>query len=168
MSLIPGNHPALRQPSQEFDFTVPPMDPEELSNLLETTMQSLNGLGLSAVQIGLPYRVFSMRTNPDVTVFNPRIVDQSEEQVALDEGCLSYPGLILSIKRPRMIRVRFQNKNRETITLKLDGMTSRIFQHEMDHLDGIRHIDRVGKIKLLMAVKRANKIGHKYRVGELA
>jgi peptide deformylase len=165
--LIPPTDPRLRQPSEEFDFAAPQMDPRELATLLETTMQEKQAFGLSAVQLGLPYRVFAMRTNPDLTVFNPRLIDQSEQLVGLDEGCLSYPNLILKIKRPRLIRVRFTMKNMETTTMKFDGMTARIFLHELDHLDGIRHIDRVGRLKLLLAMKKAAKHGTHYKIGDL-
>lgn len=165
--LIPGDSPLLRQRSEEFDWMIPQRDPLELAALLEQRMNDLGGLGLSAVQIGIPLRVFSMRTRPDVTVFNPRIVDMSSETVDLDEGCLTYPGLVLKVKRPRMIKVRFTMKNEETVTMKFDGMTARIFLHELDHLDGVRHIDRVGRVKLMLASRRAAKAGHKYQLKEL-
>lgn len=163
--LISPNDPLLRSVSRDFDFETD--DPIALSNLLETSLAEYKGLGLSAIQIGIPVRAFVMKTNPDVVCFNPRIVDSTGDTVVLEEGCLSYPGLILKVKRPKAVRVRFTLKNRETVTMKFEGMTARIFQHEMDHLDGVRHVDHVGSIKLMMAVKKAKKYGYNYKIGEL-
>lgn len=143
------------------------MPPEDLASLLESTMRNLNGLGLSACQIGYNVRVFSMRTEPDVTIFNPRVVDVSNEVVELEEGCLSFPNLIVKVKRPRLIRARFQLMDGEVRTMKFDGMTARIFQHELDHLNGRLFFDQVSNLKLGMAIRKAAKTGKKYTLGQL-
>ena len=135
--LIPENDPRLREPCDPFDFTNPPMDPNQLAVDLAETMIHNNGIGLAANQIGIPYRVFAMTGEPIKVCFNPRIVDQTSEEVVLEEGCLSFPGLWVKVKRPSIIKVRYTMANGETVTEKFIGMTSRIFQHEFDHLDGI-------------------------------
>jgi peptide deformylase len=100
-------------------------------------MYDNNGIGLSANQVGVPYRIFAMRGSPENFVcVNPRVVNPSEETIYLDEGCLSYPGLYVKIKRPRHIRVRFQTPNGDTKTETFTGMSARCFLHEMDHMDG--------------------------------
>ena len=137
LDLVKPDHPLLATKLETFDFDNPPMDPLELANNLIETMLQYKGLGLSANQCGLPYRVFVMWSSPTKVCFNPRIVDVSSEEVKLDEGCLSFPNLFLPIKRPSIIKVRYQDVNGDTVNDKFIGMTARCFQHELDHLNGI-------------------------------
>jgi peptide deformylase len=118
-------------------------------------MYEYNGLGLAANQVGEPYRIFAMRGQPENFVcFNPKIVQPSEMEVVLEEGCLTYPGLLVKIKRPQHIRVRFQMPNGETVTKQFTGMTARVFQHEMDHLDGIVFFNRANRYHKELAFKK--------------
>lgn len=135
-NLVPITDPILKTYIDEFDFSNPPIDPFQLAVDLSETMIYNNGIGLAANQIGLPYRAFAMTGSPIHVCFNPRILDQTTEQVLLEEGCLSYPGLKVKIKRPKSIRVRFTKANGETVTEKFTGITARVFQHEFDHLNG--------------------------------
>jgi peptide deformylase len=144
--LVSDGHPLLRQKLDVFDFDNPPIDPVELSNNLIETMIENKGLGLSANQCGLPYRVFVMWSNPTKVCFNPRIVDQTSEQVLLDEGCLSYPNLFIKIKRPKVIKVRYQDERGEVQNEKFIGMTARCFLHELDHMDGVVYLERANRI----------------------
>lgn len=110
-------------------------------------MYESNGIGLAANQIGVPYRIFAMRGAPENFVcFNPKIVQPSEMVVTLEEGCLTYPGLLVKIKRPQHIRVRFTKPDGDTITKQFTGMTARIFQHEIDHLDGIIYYNKANRV----------------------
>ena len=120
-------------------------------------MLSHDGIGLAANQIGLPYRVFAIKANPVLVCFNPRIVDYSKETIVLEEGCLTFPGLYLKIKRPRDIKCRFTYPNGETITKTFTGATARIFQHELDHLNGILFTEKVGPTALALAKIRMKK-----------
>lgn len=156
--LVDCYDPILRQKTENFDFTNPPMNPVELYNDLAETMRENEGLGLAAPQVGLPYRAFVMRAENIIGVFNPRIVDTSSEMVYLEEGCLSYPNLWVKIKRPKKIKVRFTHPNGETETRVFDGMSARVFQHELDHLDGILHIKRANRFHLDQAKKLAKKL----------
>ena len=118
-------------------------------------MYEKNGIGLAANQVGLPYRAFAMRGHPQNFVcFNPRIVQPSEQEVILEEGCLTYPGLLVKIKRPQHVRVRFTMANGETRTDTFTGMTARIFQHELDHLNGIKFFDRANRYHRDQAMKK--------------
>ena len=118
-------------------------------------MYDNNGIGLAANQVGVGYRIFAMRGTPENFVcFNPRIVQPSEEQVVLEEGCLSYPGLIVKVKRPQHIRCRFQTPNGETLTKTFTGMSARVFQHELDHLDGVIFYNKANKFHRDQALKR--------------
>lgn len=120
-------------------------------------MLAHEGVGLAAPQIGLSYRVFVIKANPILCCYNPRIVDKSSDEVTLEEGCLSIPGLILKIKRPRDIKCRFTYPNGETNTHTFTGATARIFQHELDHLDGILFTERAGPVALALAKARMKK-----------
>ena len=145
----------LNEICEEFDFTDPPFDPVDFAQNLVKFMYENNGLGVAANQVGNPYRIFAMRGSPENFVcFNPKIVKPSESQIVLEEGCLSYPGLVVKIKRPQHIRVRFTTPNGDTITRQFTGMTARVFQHELDHLDGIKFYDRANKFHRDQAMRK--------------
>jgi peptide deformylase len=145
----------LKNKCQDFDFSNSPFDPIEFAQELVKTMYENNGMGLAANQVGYPFRVFAMRGHPENFVcFNPKIVQLSETMVLLEEGCLSYPGLIVKVKRPQHCKVRFTTPNGDTITRQFTGMTARIFQHEFDHLDGIRFYDKANKFHRDQALRK--------------
>ena len=141
----------------DFDFNNPPIDPVDLSQSLVKTMRKLQGYGLSANQVGLPVKVFCLDGEPAHAVFNPSITYYGDEYIELQEGCLSYPGFHLKIKRPRFIRARFQDPYGDWVTKQFDGITARVFQHEFDHTEGIDFISRVSKLKKSMAIKKWKK-----------
>lgn len=152
--LIDCNAEVLKTPLPKFNFANPPMDPIELAHVLAEHMLKYNGMGLSANQLGLPYKAFAIKANPIIVCFNPLIVDESEDKIYLEEGCLSYPSLFVKVKRPKTIKVRYTEPNGNTVTRVLDGLTSRIFQHEYDHLQGINFTKRASKIHLEQARNR--------------
>lgn len=155
LKLVPPNDPILTKPCDVFDFGNPPIDPIEFAKDLIKTMYDSNGIGLSANQVGIPYRVFAMRGAPENFVcFNPKLVQPSEMEVILEEGCLTYQGLLVKIKRPQHIRVRFTTPNGETLTKQFTGMTARTFQHELDHLDGIIFYNRANRYHRDQALRK--------------
>jgi len=138
MKLVPKTDQVLSAICHPVDFADPPFNLTEFAQDLVKCMYENNGIGLSANQVGVRYRIFAMRGSPENFVcINPRVVNQSDETIYLDEGCLSYPGLFVKIKRPRHVRVRFQTPNGETRTETFTGMSARCFLHEMDHMDGL-------------------------------
>lgn len=143
---------------EDFDFKDPPFDPIDYAKNLVKFMYDNNGLGIAANQVGVPYRIFAMRGSPENFVcYNPKIVQYSEQEVVLEEGCLSFPGLIVKIKRPQHVRVRFTTPNGDTMTKQFTGMTARVFQHEYDHLDGIRFYDKATKFHRDQAMRKWKK-----------
>ena len=147
MKLVNENDPVLTKVCETFDFSNPPFDPIEFTHNFIKFMYDNNGIGLAANQVGIPYRIFAMRGMPENFVcFNPKIINPSQEQVVLEEGCLTYPNLLVKIKRPQHIRVRFQTPNSEVMTKTFTGMSSRIFQHEIDHLDGIIFYNKANRL----------------------
>ena len=138
-------------------------DRQELSDELFETMNKYGGIGLSANQVGLPYNVFVLGGHPSIenglkmTCFNPMIISASEEVVAMKEGCLTFPFVWLTISRPRKVVVKYNDVNGDLQEGHLDGMISRIFQHEYDHMLGRVFTEYASKMKLDRAYKRAEK-----------
>ena len=128
----------------------------------EVQIVESNGIGLAANQIGIPYRIFAMRGSPENFVcFNPKIITFSEEEILLEEGCLTYPDLIVKIKRPKHLRVRFSTPNGDTRTETFTGITARIYQHEMDHIDGIIFYNKAHKYYRNKAFHKHNLLKQK-------
>lgn len=159
--ILKHTDPFLKEEMPKFDFADPIVDPIELYKDLAETMIDADGMGLSANQIGVRTRMFVMRAENVIGVINPRIIDVSTETVVLEEGCLSYPNLFVKIKRPKFIKVRFTHPDGTTETKKFDGITARVFQHELDHLNGIQHTKRANTYHMEQAKKLADKINRK-------
>lgn len=155
MKLVDKNDSILSEVCADFNFMNPPFDPIEFSQELVKFMYDSNGIGLAANQVGIPYRIFCMRGHPQNFVcFNPKIVMFAEEQIVLEEGCLSFPNLIVKVKRPKHVRVRFSTPNGDTRTETFTGMTARIFQHELDHLNGVLYFNRANRYHKEVAMKK--------------
>ena len=122
------------------------LDRHHLSRVLIDNMIHHNGIGISANQIGIWERAFAMvrdlENNEVIVCFNPRIVKSYSEEVEMEEGCLSYPELFLKIKRPDKIVVKYEDEDKKTHKIKLQGLASRVFQHEYDHMEGIDFTQR--------------------------
>lgn len=155
--LVPANHAALKTAAPLFDFNNPPIDPLDLASDLAETMLHHHGIGIAANQVGLPHRVFILRTEELLPCFNPRVVDFSDETVYLEEGCLTHPGFFVKIKRPRRVKVRFTEPNGNVVTRVFHDMTARVFAHEVDHLNGIDPFSRANKIHMEQAKSRYKK-----------
>lgn len=155
MHLVDNKDPVLKTRCIEFDFASPPFDPLEFSNEFVKFMYEKNGIGLAANQIGIPYRVFAMRGSPENFVcFNPCIILPSTQNVLLEEGCVSFPGLFIKIKRSQHVVVRFQTPTGDTKTEMFTDITARVFQHELDHLDGEVFFRRANPYHRNLAFKR--------------
>lgn len=155
--LVEEKNPILKKKVSEFDFNSG-IDALELSNRLTETLKTHRAYGIAAPQCGLPHRVFVIGAeNEYITMFNPEILNVSEETVPLDEGCLSFPFMILKVVRPKSLTVRFKNEKGEEKQLTLSGISARIVQHEYDHLNGIT-FDTVAKpLALKMGLKKREK-----------
>ena len=142
---------------------------QELSDAMFETMKKYGGIGLSANQVGLPFNMFVLGDHPDVekglkmTCFNPIIISSSVEEETMKEGCLTFPFVFLSITRPRKVVVKYEDENGDLKEGSLDGMISRVFQHEHDHMLGKTFVDGVSKLKLDMAYKKAEKMMSRYK-----
>jgi peptide deformylase len=122
------------------------------------TLSKLEGLGLSANQVGLSHRVCVINMGDEIwTMFNPEIIEKSYTISEYQEGCLSYPGLYLKLNRPDHIKVRFQATNGEWVEKEFDGLTAVCIQHEIDHLDGVVYTDKISPIKLNQAKRKVKQ-----------
>ena len=161
--LVDASAAVMNNKVQDFDFGDPPLDAVELAQDLVAHMNHFNGIGLSANQLGLPYRCFVMVGEPVYAVFNPKITATSDDAVLMDEGCLSYPGLYVKVKRPSWIRVRFQDPYGDLVVKKFSGMTARVFQHEYEHMQGERFTDSLSQFVLNRAREKQKKVLNKVR-----
>lgn len=157
LELLDEGDPQLKQISESYDFEKDG-DPTELVKAMVKVMFENNGIGLAAPQCGVMKRLFIMG-NPDklIVCVNPEIIS-GEEEVKDDEGCLSFPDLWLKVKRFKKISAKYQNLTGETIEVSLENLAARVFQHELDHLDGVCFDSKVGPTALELAkVRRQRK-----------
>jgi len=138
-------------------------DRKELVEAMFLVMKKYAGIGLTANQVGLPFNMFVVGGHQEIekgmslAMFNPIIMSVGEEQILMKEGCLTYPYLFLSIKRPRKCVFKYEDGEGKLQEAHLDGMMSRICQHEYDHTIGRNFTELVSKLKLDMAKKKATK-----------
>ena len=122
-------------------------------------MLDAKGMGLAANQIGITKRFFAMGHETFDTfkkhaiIWNPKVINFSEDKVVDVEGCLSFKGIWLKVERPKTVEVQYETIQGKTKFAKLDGMESKCFQHECDHLDGITFNKRVSKLRWDIANK---------------
>ena len=141
--LVEPEHQLFHHQIQSCSYN---LDLHHLSKVLIDNMIHYNGIGISANQIGIWERAFAMirdlEHNEVMVCFNPRIIKSYAEEVEMEEGCLSYPELFLKIKRPDRIVVKYEDEDQKTHKMKLEGLASRVFQHEYDHMEGIDFTQR--------------------------
>lgn len=114
-----------------------PETKELIFNMLET-LEANKGLGLAANQVGKSLRICIIKFESKTYILiNPKLKTKSWKKVVFEEGCLSFPGLYFPVKRHAEVAIEAQDRKGNKITVKADGMLSRAFQHEIDHLDGI-------------------------------
>lgn len=167
--LVDENDAILKQETPIFDFENLPdgFDEEKLQLFVDTmimTMRIKKGIGLAAPQIGKNLRVFVMETDlGPISCFNPEIADHSAETNVGLEGCLSFPGLALKIKRFDRVYVSYQNLDGNSVTQWMDNIQARCFQHELDHLNGITFDTLASKLSLRLAKDKQRKLSKRGR-----
>ena len=173
LKLIPPTDPRVQSAIAPFNNDMLKdegfKDRKELSESMFDTMKKYGGIGLSANQVGLPFNMFVLGDHPEIekglkmTCFNPMIISSSVEEETMKEGCLTFPFVFLNITRPRKVVVKYEDENGDLKEGSLDGMISRVFQHEYDHMLGKTFVDGISKMKLDMAYKKAEKMMKKYK-----
>lgn len=155
--LVDFYDPILREPTIPFSFeqTEQFFKAEYIAFSLAETLNTMQGLGLSANQVGLKERVCAVNMGEQIWVmFNPEIIESNSVPAEYAEGCLSYPGLYLKLNRPNHIKVRFQAIGGQFVEQEFDGLTAVCVQHEIDHLDGKLFTEHVSPIKLEQAKRK--------------
>jgi peptide deformylase len=181
----------LEVPDSRLKTISTPVEPHEFNDELRTlvadmfeTMYDAPGIGLAAIQVGVPKRVLVIDLQPDdpdaepvectahgghkhthpatkkepQVFINPVILDPAEELSTYQEGCLSVPEIYADVDRPATCRVRYQDLDGNTHEEALDGLMATCLQHEMDHLEGILFIDHLSRLKRTMVLKKLEKI----------
>ena len=122
------------------------------------TMYTDSGVGLAAPQVGVSKRIILVDGEEDglIVLINPVII-RSEGEVVEEEGCLSVPGIYSKVKRSSKVTVKALNENGDPIEISKDGLTARALQHEIDHLDGILFIDRIGRMERQILLNKLKK-----------
>ena len=133
-----------------------------MDDMLET-MYAAPGIGLAAIQVGIPKRVIVLdikqkegQKNP-IYLINPEIIEKSKNNSTYEEGCLSVPGQFAEIDRPDKCHVKYLDYYGEKKEIKAEGMLATCIQHEMDHLEGILFIDYLSRLKKTMIIKKLSK-----------
>lgn len=168
----------LRKVAEPIDKDYPELD-ELIKNMYET-MTHADGVGLAAPQVGLPIRLLVIDLAPfkeddpelaafKITMINPEILEESEEEIAMDEGCLSIPGINETVVRPEYIKVKYLDEDFNEHIEEFDGFRARVVQHEYGHLEGELFTDLVKPLRRQLIKGKLNnivkkKIDTKYKI----
>ena len=151
----------LRQVSKPVE-TVGQEEKQLMDDMLET-MYHANGIGLAAIQIGVPKRIIVMdlskkeEEKKPMYFVNPEIKNKNQNNSIYEEGCLSVPNQFAEIERPKTCEIEYLDYNGKKQLLKAEGLLATCIQHEMDHLQGILFIDYLSKLKKYMIIKKLSK-----------
>ncbi len=138
-------------------------DLQKLMDDMLETMYAAPGIGLAAIQVGVPKRIIvidiASKEGPKNPMFfvNPEIIKKSDNNSTYEEGCLSVPGQFAEIDRPDTCQIKYLDYHGQPKEIKAEGMLATCIQHEMDHLEGILFIDYLSKLKKSMIIKKLSK-----------
>lgn len=150
----------LLESCDQWNHNDPPLNSLELEQNLYDTLVHYNALGLAANQVGLLYRVLlihTQTTNEYIFMYNPEIINRSENLWTHDEGCLSFPHIQLSISRPYNITVQWYDRDANKYTRVFDKIDAKCIDHELDHLNGIVFKKYVSNLKFALEYKKSKK-----------
>ena len=157
--------PVLREECAEIGSDFPEL--QKLVDDMFETMYASEGVGLAAPQIGMALRMFVVDTSPfgqyepaaagfKRVFINPEIIDESDEEVLLNEGCLSLPGLHEDVYRPEKITIRYLDEHLQSHEETIEGWPARAVQHEYDHIEGIVFTDRLSPLRKTLVRNKLN------------
>jgi peptide deformylase len=160
--------PILTAPDPRLKAVSKPVEKvdAETRRLIDDMIESMyaaDGIGLAAVQIGVPKRIIVMdldqkdgKKNPRAFI-NPKILWASEELATFEEGCLSVPDIWEDVARPAKIKAEHLDRDGKKVILEAEGLLATCLQHEMDHLEGVLFIDHISRLKRSMALRKLQK-----------
>jgi peptide deformylase len=147
LKILTYPHPLLKKKTQKVANPQAPEIKKLVLDMLET-MEANNGVGLAANQVGRLVRVCTIKLEGKTYILiNPRFKSKSWSKEICEEGCLSFPGKFIPVKRSKKVKIEALDKNGKQFVLKAEKMLARAIQHETDHLDGILFIEKQAKIK---------------------
>ena len=156
MELIKAPNEFLEKQVAPFNFDT--MDADKISKEMIQMMLKYKGVGLASNQVGIDAQIFVMGEENPITVINPMVTEVGTEKIEMEEGCLSFPGLYMKVKRPAVVSVQYLDTKQKECIIKLEGLHARVFLHEYDHLQGITFDQRISKLRLEMAKKKQEKL----------
>lgn len=160
--------PVLRRETEDVPEDYPGL--KQLVSDMFDTMYASNGVGLAAPQIGKPMRMFVVDASPNAdeepelagfkkVFINPEIYEESEEEVVMNEGCLSIPGINEDVRRPEKIRIRYFDEDFNRHDEQFGGFAARVVQHEYDHLEGIVFTDLLSPLRKTLIKGKLSSMG---------
>ncbi|MFO1243306.1 MAG: peptide deformylase [Rickettsiales bacterium] len=176
LPIVVAPDPLLKMKSEPVEKITPEI--KQLLNDMLDTMYASNGIGLSAVQVGVLKRVIVVDTEWEspryrtegeertdekpkpgkpIKMINPEIVEESPEDNTYNEGCLSFPGQYSEVTRPKAIRLKYLDENGAEHQITADGLLATCLQHEIDHMNGIVFVDHVSSLKRDMIMRKMKK-----------
>jgi peptide deformylase len=160
MKLVSTKDPILFKELQDVDIKNPQIDLKQTKEDMVELMVSKRGLGLSASQVGIDYKVFVIGEDKENTMMfvNPKVLSVSEETELDFEGCLTYPDVFLKMHRPTSVEASWYDEDGNPQTGNFEGYTARCFLHEFDHLHGVVFYQKVSRLKWDRALKKKQKI----------
>jgi peptide deformylase len=165
LELVKAPDPRLKlvsQPVPEVDRTL-----KRFMDDMFDTMKDASGIGLAAIQVGVPKRVAVIDLDPSgadskpIYLVNPKIVAESEEKILHNEGCLSVPDFWEDVSRASRLTVEYTDEKGRQQTLEADGLLAIALQHEIDHINGLLFIDHLSKLKRSIALRKSAKLKRK-------
>ena len=163
MEILLVPHPILRQKANKLKFITE--EDIKIANQMMEAMIKAPGVGLAANQVGILKQIVTINfedkennKKANYILFNPAIIQYSEETVVMEEGCLSLPEQYADVERPKEIVVEYIDENKKTIKKEIDGYQARILQHEIDHLSGKLFVDYLSSLKRNIIIKKVKKI----------
>jgi peptide deformylase len=154
--------PVLRQLSKPVERV--DADLRKLADDMLETMYDAPGIGLAAIQIGIPLRLLVIDLAKDgedkapMVVINPEIVQSSDERSTYEEGCLSIPDYYAEVERPATVRAKFLDRDGKQQEITAEGLLATCLQHEIDHLNGVLFIDHISRLKRDMVMRKFKKL----------
>lgn len=157
LEIVKYPHPVLREEAEPIDTI-----DDEVKQLIDDMSDAMyldEGVGLAANQVGVAKRLLIMDAGDGFKVFiNPEIVEKGDEEEAMEEGCLSLPDIRVTISRPKEIVVRAQDETGEVFEARAEGLHARVFQHEIDHLNGVLIIDHASTVQRSLIKSKLRKL----------
>ena len=160
MKLVKASDPILSKELNDINIDNPQIDLKETKDQMVDLMVSQRGLGLSAGQVGIDYKLFIIGESKEncMMFVNPEVLSVSEETELDVEGCLSYPDMFVKMLRPNMVEAKWFDEEGKPQEGRFEGYTARCFLHEYDHLFGVVFKDKVSRLKWDRALKKKQKI----------